>query len=125
MPVTLAKHLKTVYDTTLLDIDTGWRQYVLDHIEFIKQNSTMVVMNNNTLLRYRFNVEWLLIEKGSKPDLKWIFFLINKLDGDVRFSIEWISYYNPIWYIPTYDYIRTLRSEYDNTSKEVINSGWG
>lgn len=116
MSIQLSDFLKES-ESTYSDNDELWKLYVIDHIHLIKAKSYNLEINNDLLARFRYNFDRLIKHLHITEDVKWIFLLINDLEGDCILSFDYISQGPVWWFIPIIEYIDQLHREYIQTNQ--------
>lgn len=95
-------------DSGKLGDDQGtWRQYILDHIDYIKRRSTTYDIDGPLMNFYRYDLKrFLKAHLRRQRDIAWIVLLLNDMHNDFEFV-------NPGKYvIPTDDLINALYHSY-------------
>lgn len=91
--------------------DSGWRQYVFDHLTNIKYNSVLVSIPKDEMFRYRYRPSSFLEIKKINREYTWIFLLINQLENNKDFNnLAFVLVMNP-------DNITKLYNQYDIVSQ--------
>lgn len=115
MATLLLDALNTQAHHPLLDTDADWRQYVLDHRDVIKGDASIVIPTKEMLAQCAYNVPRYLRSQKVDPVYTWIFYLINGLDSDQDFSVNFPA---SVIYIPNQTTIRQMYSTYRTVSQE-------
>lgn len=91
----------------LSDDGGSWRQFILDHLDYIKNRSQTYVVDEQTANQYRYNFDQFLEEKlERRTDISWIALLLNDLPNDFSF-VDRTNYI-----IPSDDLINNLYLSY-------------
>lgn len=99
----------------ILDTDAAWRQYILDHRDVVKADATITIPTKEMLARCAYNVPRYLRSQKVDPVYTWIFYLINGLDSDQDFSVDFPA---SVIYIPNQIKINEMYSTYRTVSQE-------
>ena len=92
------------------DDQAGWRQFVLDHIVYIRNLSKVTVISAEVMNQYRYNLKHYLKQVvRTHQDIGWIVQLLNELRSDMDFYIP------GSFYIPQDNTIRDLYLTYATT----------
>ena len=66
-----------------------WRQFVLDHLDFIARRSTTYEIDSSLMNLYRYDLKRFLREHLKiHGDLAWIVLLLNNLSNDLEWETE-------------------------------------
>ena len=107
--MTLSALLGQSQRSSLGDDQGGWRQFVLDHLDYISKRSKTYDIAADLMNLYRYDLKRFLKDyPGIKrnEDIAWIVLLLNDLPND-------FSFVNPGKYIiPSDDLIKTLYHSY-------------
>ena len=96
----------------LNNTDTNWVIFVNDHINYIKENSSPVIITDADRDRYRYKFKHFLRENKCNRSIFWIATLINELTMYEDFVLkEYIL-------IPNISYIKNLYRQY-RTSRNM------
>lgn len=87
--------------------DFMWVQFVKDHKEIIKENSTTIVLHPNDLRKFKYGIESYLTEYNYPKSIGWIVLWLNQLDSNFNFdeSLQTIM-------IPDINQLISLYSQY-------------
>lgn len=99
--------------TKLSNVDAGWVQFILDHLEHIRRTSIPVIIDDASRDRYRHKLNHFLRENGCTEDLQWIAYLINNLTDYTDFTTMYLLN------IPDRGYIINLYRSY-RTANTII-----
>ncbi len=105
--------LSKIIDDSMMpaeDTDTEWLQYIRDHTDLIKNNSTLFFLDAEVMKRYRYRLEDFLFEKRNGIHYRQyasIVRIINRLGCNLDFNESVTEIY-----LPTPEYITELRSMY-------------
>lgn len=92
----------------LNDPDYEWIHYLQDHRELMRENSTVIAINETNMTLYRYRPRKFLDNVGAKEELEVAFRVVNRIGSDMEFS----EYYYDSVYVPNYEYVYDLRRMY-------------
>lgn len=73
--------------TDMSDDQGSWRQFILDHLDYIERNSTTYDIDEPLMQLYRYDLNRFLKDYLKRNvDLGWIVLLINNLANDFQFD---------------------------------------
>lgn len=112
--MSLVNLIKATNRSEVSDDNGKWRQFILDHIDFIKNRSEIFTIPDNLMYLYRYDLKRFLKEiMQRQEDIAWIFLLLNDLKSDFDF-------YTPGDYIvPTDALITDFYISYKTISKNT------
>lgn len=109
---TYAKYMKS---NTFFLSDDGWIQFLLDNTKVLKESSTYMELTEEIMMRYRYRVRDFVIEVLGNINYEQPFKVLNRIGGDLDFSISLLGVY-----VPDLNTVSTLRNQY-NTFKNRYN----
>ncbi len=95
--------------------DSKWVQFIIDHKNYIIENSTVVTLDKNTMNTYKFKPLIFLSSKNVSYDVMWIVCFINGFLDPINFHNLYSIY------IPNESVIYNLKIKY-NTFVKSLNS---
>jgi len=82
----IAKLLSSSLEYTVEDDKGKWRQFVLDHLDYISARSTTFSISPELMNKYRYDLRrYLKSELNRHQDIGWIVQLLNNLRNDFQF----------------------------------------
>lgn len=102
------------YDTDP-DRNPGWYQFVSDHKEYIRNNSTYNTLSLNALNQVKYDLKRFLREQNFSLKYTWIIELINTHFDEKTFAPGQVEYI----YIPDVEFLNNLFIQYKNVQKET------
>lgn len=100
---------------TISDDDGTWRQFVLDHADYIKTNSQLYEITESVMNIYKYDLRRFLKEKmGRNEDVEWIFLIINDLKSDFDFDVA------KNYYIPADTFMINLYTNYQASLNQTF-----
>lgn len=97
------------------DDQGAWRQFILDHLDYIKNRSKVYTIEPDAMYRYQYDVKRFLYEKLQvQQDIGWIFLILNYLPNEFAFDTP------GDFYIPTDDLIVSLKHSYMTVTNNPI-----
>lgn len=68
--------------------DNGpWRQFILDHLDYMARRSTRYNLDGPLINQYRYNLKHFLKDHlKRREDIDWIVLLLNNLHNDFEFA---------------------------------------
>ena len=93
--------------TTTSDDQVDWRQFILDHLDYIAARSTTFSIDPPLMNQYRYDLKRMLkVYFKRHQDMEWIVLLLNNLPND-------FSFYEPMSItIPSDELITNLYHSY-------------
>jgi hypothetical protein len=80
----LANELK---NSTMSDDQGPWRQFILDHLDYIARRTAVYEITSLLMNQYRYDLARFLREHMSlRSDLAWIVILLNNMSTDLEFD---------------------------------------
>lgn len=100
----LSQILATNIASNVLSDDNGpWRQYILDHLDYISVRTKPSQIDRLLINQYRYDLARYLKDKaGIRGNIAWIVLLLNNIKSDFEFTEP------GIYIIPTDDLINAL-----------------
>lgn len=78
--------LNSALEKTVSDDHGPWRQFVLDHLDYIQQRSQTFSIEPTLMNQYRYDLKrFLKYHMNRHQDICWIVQLLNKLPNDFDF----------------------------------------
>ena len=72
---------------TVSDDKGSWRQYVLDHLDYISSRSTLFPIEPTLMNQYRYDLRrFLKYHMNRHQDIGWIVQLLNNIRNDFEFT---------------------------------------
>lgn len=101
--------------------EDAWRQFLLDHREIIRKNSTFYKLKEEEMLRYRFRIRDFLAARSYKPGYDQVFRIINRIHNDLEFDVGrygvWLPDINQMFDLrQTFNTENTLRKSLDTNA---------
>lgn len=93
--------------------DSQWVQFILDHKQYLIDNSTIVPIDVNTMNTYRYKPYLFLTSKKVDFGMMWIVCFINDCNDFHKFDN--LSFL----YIPSNDTIYNLRVKFNTFKKDL------
>lgn len=85
--MSLSTILNQRLDDQLSNDGGRWRQFILDHLNYIQNRSQTYVADEQTITQYRYDFDRFIKEKiGRQKDITWIVLLLNNLPNDFSFA---------------------------------------
>lgn len=85
--MTLSTALMAIAKTNISDDQGPWRQFVLDHLDYIAARSTTYTIEPELMNRYRYDLGRFLKERMTiHTDMAWIVLHLNYLPNDLAFD---------------------------------------
>lgn len=82
----IANLLSSALDETVSDDRGRWRQFILDHLDYIKDRSTSFPISPELMNKYRYDLRrYLKYEMSRHKDIGWIVQLLNNIRNDFEF----------------------------------------
>ena len=79
--------LGNLVNSTCSDDGGRWRQFILDHLMYLRKNSTLYAIDGTIVNRYRYDLAKFLKEYLKlQNDLAWIVLLMNGMANDFEFD---------------------------------------
>ena len=104
---TLIKHIKNTSSESFWPFEEGWRQYIKDHYNEIKEKAITIAVDPNDARKYCYSVEAYLIEQNVPRSVSWIVMWLNQLDSSMHFDKDIQS-----MLIPDMDQLKQYRMQY-------------
>lgn len=101
----LSNQLSNVY----LDQDDRWRQFIIDHKNYIKLNGQYYTVSAQVMSQCTFDLGRFLRQNALPRYFYWIILCINDISNDQEFTIDMIS---PGFYVPLETVIQDLYAKY-------------
>jgi len=78
--------LNSALETTVSDDKGEWRQFILDHLDYISNRSSTFPIEPELMNRYRYDIRsFLKYNMNRHQDIGWIVQLLNGLQNDFEF----------------------------------------
>lgn len=101
-------------EKNILNDDT-WIQYLLDHREWIRLRSEIVVIDDAIMNRYQYRIrEFLTDRKGTDATCAQAFRIVNRLSSERDFNRNL-----RIVYVPKSSVIVNLRNDYNTCQQQI------
>ncbi len=85
--MTIIGLLRRYNKSTISDDNGPWRQFVLDHADYIKENSELYSVGDQLINIYKYDLRRFLKDRMNRTeDIEWIFLIINDLKSDFDFD---------------------------------------
>lgn len=82
----LSSQLAQQMKSALSDDQGKWRQYIVDHLDYIAARSTTYNIEPSVMEQYRYDLDRFLKEKLTRhEDLGWIVLYLNSMPNDLLF----------------------------------------
>ncbi len=107
---TIIKNIKTNANESYWPFEEGWRQYIRDHFNEIKEKATTIAVDPNDARKYCYSVEAFLDYQRIPRSISWIVMWLNQLDSNMHFDKDIQS-----MLIPNMDQLRQYRLQYSTT----------
>lgn len=73
---------------TTSDDQGPWRQFILDHLDYITQRSQIYTIEPDAMNRYQYDIKRFLFDKLQiHEDIAWIVRYLNYLPNDFSFNV--------------------------------------
>lgn len=74
-------------NTKFSDDQGSWRQFILDHLDYIAQRSNSYMIDADLMYGYRYDLQRYLKENQRiHQDIAWIVLLLNNMGSDLEFD---------------------------------------
>lgn len=84
--VSLDVLMEQAHSKTISDDQGPWRQFVLDHLDYIQARSFVQTISPEVMYRYRYNLGQYLVDQNNRmEDMAWIVRLLNGMSCDLDF----------------------------------------
>ena len=108
----LSDYLSREINNSIADDQGRWRQYVLDHLDYITARSPKYDVADEVMNLFEYDLGRFLKDHMSRSsDLAWIVRLLNNLPNDLSF------YKSGIYIIPSDELLNQLYSSYRTINK--------
>ena len=85
--MTLVDIIKNANSSVVYDDGGPWRQFILDHLDFIASKSQVYSIAPEVMYLYQYDLKRFLKEKMQiNEDIAWIVLLLNNLSSDFEFD---------------------------------------
>lgn len=85
--MSLSALLNTVANGTASDDNGPWRQFILDHLDYIAARSKTYTIEADAMNRYQYDIKRFLFDKLQvHEDIAWIVRYLNHLPNDFAFN---------------------------------------
>lgn len=85
--MSLSAMLSSVSNGTVSDDQGPWRQFILDHLDYIAARSKVYTIEPDAMNRYKYDLKRLLFDKFQiHEDIAWIVRYLNQLKSDLEFD---------------------------------------
>jgi hypothetical protein len=110
--MSLSKRLGNANRTQMGDDQGRWRQFILDHLDFIARRSQTKEIPAEMMNLYRYDLDRFLKQECSRnEDIAWIVLLINDLPSDFEFvGVRFLI-------VPTDDLISSLFHSFSSLNR--------
>lgn len=106
----LLSSIKNSHVEALWPEEEGWRQYIKDHFNEIKEKSITIAVDPNDARKYCYSVEAYLKSIDVPISTAWIILMLNQLESTLHFDKDIQSIL-----IPDFDQLRQYRTQYNTT----------
>lgn len=101
---------------TLLDTDPAWFQFLVDHRQELRNNSTIVPVDESIMTRYKYRIRDFLEEKQlHKSPLELAFRVANRFTCNTDFNLK-----VTVVYVPEIQYVKSLRNKFTTWKNKYI-----
>ena len=107
---TIIQNIKNDSNEPFWPFEEGWRQYIRDHFNEIKEKATTIAVNPNDARKYCYSVEAYLYNQDLPKSISWIVMWLNQLDSNMHFDKDIQSIM-----IPNMDQLIQYRLQYGTT----------
>lgn len=108
---TIIKNIRTGINESFWPFEEGWRQYIRDHFNEIKEKATTIAVDPNDARKYCYSVEAYLSDIQNLPkSIFWIVMWLNQLDSNMHFDKDIQSIM-----LPDMDQLTQYRMQYSTT----------
>lgn len=115
---TLQDQIELTLISNYSNTNKDWIQFIFDHYDLIKENSTKTSISDEDMYIYQYRLEDYLSSISVDKNIAWIVLFINQLGNNRDFKeLKTLL-------IPNTNYISKLYSQYqsNNVNKELIDS---
>ncbi len=115
---TLSEQINLTLISNYSNTNKEWIQFIFDHYELIKENSTLTSISDEDMYIYQYRLEDYLSSISVDKNISWIVLFVNQLGNNRDFK-ELKNLF-----IPNMTYINKLYSQYqsNNVNKELIDN---
>lgn len=86
--MSLAALIRTSAVTTVSDDNGPWRQFVLDHLDWLSARSITFTISPEKMNLFRYDLKrYLKDELNRHEDITWVVLLLNDLGNDFAFDV--------------------------------------
>jgi hypothetical protein len=93
----------------------GWYQFVSDHKNYIRENSSYMTISRDVFNEVRHNLKRFLRQNNYTLKYTWVIEFINDHFTDMTFVADNVNYI----YIPTNEFMSTLFVTYKSTQRVI------